>query len=68
MKRKPRCSTCRKIISCLPFTRLEASFDFGSARYGAAEWDSGKQYCSATCMLAAIEKGIQEALQDKEKA
>jgi hypothetical protein len=52
----------------LPFTRLEVSFDFGSARYGAAEWDSGKQYCSATCMLAAIEKGIQEALQDKEKA
>ena len=51
-----KCAYCRKVIKGMAITRVDMAFDFGatSNRYGAADLDENKAYCSMRHLLGAI--------------
>jgi len=52
------CSACQKQCLGYPITQVDMSFDVLDSNYGAAEWNDGKKYCGAECMLTALRESV----------
>jgi hypothetical protein len=52
------CSACHKQCHGHPLTQVDMSFEVLDSNYGAADWNAGKEYCGAECMLKALRESV----------